>query len=112
MHGYQVTFFTQQNRRYKGKMLADWLVALAKDMHLRGATLVSGIEGFGHTGKLHSYHFFELADQPMEVSLVLSQEECSQLFERLQQEDLALFYVKTPVEFGTLGKQAGADTTG
>jgi hypothetical protein len=30
----------------------------------------------------------------------------------LQQEDLALFYVKTPVEFGTLGKQAGTATAG
>lgn len=109
MRGYQVTLFTQQNRRYKGKMLADWLVALAKEMHLRGATLVSGIEGFGHTGRIHSSHFFELADQPMEVSLVLSDEECSRLFERLQEEDLALFYVKMPVEFGTLGKQAEAD---
>ncbi|WP_300650341.1 DUF190 domain-containing protein [Pseudomonas sp.] len=111
MHGYQVTFFTQQNRRYKGKMLADWLVTVAKEMHLRGATLVSGIEGFGHTGKLHSYHFFELADQPMEVSLVLSEEECRQLFERLQGEDFSLFYVKIPVEFGTLGQQGGTETT-
>ncbi|MDM8349631.1 DUF190 domain-containing protein [Pseudomonas sp. sp1636] len=112
MQGYQVTFFTQQNRRHRGKMLADWLVTLAKEMHLPGATLVSAIEGFGHTGRLHSYHFFELADQPMEVALVLSEEECQRLFERLQQEDLALFYVKTPAEYGTLGKQAGADTAG
>lgn len=106
MQGYQVTFFTQQNRRHSGKMLADWLVQLAKEMHLRGATLVSGVEGFGHTGRLHSAHFFELADQPMEVSLALTEEECERLFARLQTEDISLFYVKIPVEFGSLGRQA------
>ncbi|NQD92609.1 DUF190 domain-containing protein [Pseudomonas sp. CrR25] len=105
MQGYQVTFFTQQNRRHAGKMLADWLVHLAQELHLRGATLMSGVEGFGHDGRLHSSHFFELADQPMEIRLALSEEECERLFARLEQEDIALFYVKTPVEFGTLGRR-------
>ena len=63
MKGYMVVFFTQQNRRYQGKMLGEWIVDVAKEMGLRGATLCTGIEGFGHTGKLHSSHFFELADQ-------------------------------------------------
>ncbi|SUD45509.1 MAG: putative ACR [Pseudomonas shahriarae] len=64
MKGFLVVFFTQQNRRYQGKMLGEWIVDLAKEMGLRGATLSTGIEGFGHTGRLHSAHFFELADQP------------------------------------------------
>lgn len=109
MQGYLVMFFTQQNRRYHGKMLGDWLVSLAKEMGLRGATLVSGIEGFGHTGKLHSMHFFELADQPIEVTLALTEDECARLFARLAQEDVALFYIKTPIELGTLGKLAAVD---
>ena len=45
MKGFMVVFFTQQNRRYKGKMLGDWVVDLAKDLGLRGATLSTGIEG-------------------------------------------------------------------
>ena len=45
MKGYQLTLYTQQNRRHQGKMLADWIVGLAMDMGLRGATLVSEIEG-------------------------------------------------------------------
>lgn len=57
MKGFLVIFFTQQNRRHRGKMLGDWLVDLAKEMGLRGATLATGIEGFGHSGKLHSSHF-------------------------------------------------------
>lgn len=66
----------------------------------------TAIEGFGHTGRLHSAHFFELADQPIEVRLALTEEESARLFERLEDEDIALFYIKTPIEFGTLGKEA------
>ena len=106
MNGFLVIFFTQQNRRYHGKMLGDWLVDLANELGLRGATMSSAIEGFGHTGRLHSAHFFELADQPIEVRLALSEEESARLFERLEDEDIALFYIKTPIEFGTLGKEA------
>ncbi|RMP85993.1 hypothetical protein ALQ17_05195, partial [Pseudomonas fluorescens] len=43
MKAFLVTFFTQQNRRYQGKMLGDWVVDLAKEMGLRGATLSTGI---------------------------------------------------------------------
>ena len=106
MKGFLVIFFTQQNRRYQGKMLGDWIVDLAKEMGLRGATLSTGIEGFGHTGKLHSSHFFELADQPTEIRLAISDEEFERLFKRLEDEDFSLFYIKTPVEFGTVGKKA------
>jgi PII-like signaling protein len=106
MQGYQITFFTQQDRRHKGKPLADWLVHLAQELGLSGATLISGNEGFGHHGRLHSAHFFELADQPQEVVLAATAEETERLFERLRAEGVQVFYVKTPVEFGTLGPTA------
>jgi PII-like signaling protein len=103
MQGYQITFFTQQNHRHKGKPLADWLVHLAQEMGLRGATLIPGGEGFGHHGRIHSAHFFELADQPQEVLMAATAEETDRLFERLKTEGVQIFYVKTPVEFGTIG---------
>ena len=105
MHGYQISFFTQQDRRHHGAPLAEWLVQLARDMGLQGATLIPATEGFGRHGRLHSAHFFELADQPLEVLVVVTQDEAVRLFARLQSEGVQLFYVKTPVEFGTLGAQ-------
>jgi PII-like signaling protein len=104
MNGYQITFFTQQNHRHKGKPIGDWLVHLAQDMGLRGATLLAGGEGFGKDRRIHCAHFFELADQPVEVMLAISHEEAERLFARLKAEDVHLFYVKTPVEFGVLGE--------
>jgi PII-like signaling protein len=107
MQGYQITFFTQQDHRHKGKPVADWLVHLAQELGLRGATLIAGGEGFGHHGRIHSARFFELANQPQEVMMAATAEETDRLFDRLKTEGVHLFYVKTPVEFGVLGE---ADT--
>lgn len=104
MNGYQVTFFTQQDHRHKGKPMGDWLVHLARELGLRGATLMAAGEGFGHHGRIHSAHFFELTDQPLEVVMALTVEETDRLFERLNAEGVHLFYVKMAVEFGTLGE--------
>ena len=103
MNGYQITFFTQQDKRHQGKPLADWLIHLARELNLRGATLIPGGEGFGHHGRMHSSHFFELADQPVEVLIAATEDEAQLLFTRLESEGVHLFYVKTAVEFGTLG---------
>lgn len=102
MKGYQITFFTQQDKRHHGKPLGDWLVQLAKEMGLPGATLIVASEGFGHHRRIHSAHFFELADQPQEVQIAASEEDTKCLFERLRTEGVHVFYVKTAVEFGTI----------
>jgi len=103
MNGYQITFFTQQDRKHKGKPLGDWLVHLAKEMGLRGATLIAASEGVGHDGRFHSAHFFEQTDQPVAVILAVDEDESNRLFARLRAEGVHLFYVKTPIEFGILG---------
>ncbi len=104
MKGYQITFFTQQDRRHHGRSLGDWLVDLAQEMKLPGATLIAGSEGFGQHRHIHSAHFFELSDQPQEVQLAVSEEDADRLFARLKAEGVHLFYVKSPVKFGTLGE--------
>ena len=104
MNGYQITFFTQQDRRHHGKPLADWLVHLSREMGLRGATIIPASEGFGHHRRIHSARFFELADQPLEVLMAVTEEESGRLFDRLKAEGVHLFYVRTAVEFGSLGE--------
>lgn len=93
------------DRRHKGKQLAEWLVELALEMRLPGATKFAGIEGYGTDRKIHSAHFFELADQPLEVLITVTAEDAERLFERLKLEEIRVFYVKTPVEFGMLGSK-------
>jgi PII-like signaling protein len=104
MKGYQVSFVTLQNHRHHGKPIAEWLVQVARELGLRGATVIPASEGFGQHGRLHSAHFFELADQPVEIVMAVTEEESQKLFARLEAENVHLFYVKAPVEFGVLGK--------
>ena len=104
MNGYQLTFFTQQDRLQHGKPLGHWLIDLARTMGIRGATLIAAAEGFGHHGRFHSSHFFDLAEQPLEVVMAVTNEECDLLFEKLRAEGVKLFYVKAPIEFGVLGE--------
>jgi PII-like signaling protein len=103
MDGYQITFFTHQDRRHDGKQIGEWLLDLVKELGLLGASLHSGGEGFSRGGPVHSAHFFELADQPVEVLVAVTAEQSVRLFERLRAENVHLFYVKTQVEFGVLG---------
>jgi PII-like signaling protein len=104
MHGFQLTFFTQQDRRHGHTPMAEWLLLEAKKLGLSGGTLVGAGEGFGHDGKLHSAHFFELADQPIEVTIAASQSDAERLFDRLREEKVNVFYVKAPIEFGMTGE--------
>jgi uncharacterized protein len=105
MHGYQVTFFTQQDRHHQGKPLTDWLVHLADELGLQGVTVIPASEGIGAHHRIHSAHFFDLADQPMSVVMAITSEQADRLFERLRVEKVQLFYVKTAVEFGVLGNE-------
>lgn len=104
MNGYQITFFTRQDRRHGGRPLAEWLLHLAAELGLRGATLIPASEGIGRDHHLHSARFFELAEQPQAVMMTLTTEETDGLFQRLRTENVHLFYTRTPVEFGSIGE--------
>lgn len=106
MNGYQITFFTVQGHEHHGKPVGDWLVHLAQEMGLTGATLIAAGEGFGYHRRIHSVHFIELVDQPQEVVMIVTAEEADRLFGRLKSEGVHLFYSKTPAEFGVLGEPA------
>jgi uncharacterized protein len=114
MDGYIVRFYTCSDRRHHGKPLGDWLVHLASEMNLPGATLIPASEGIGRGHRLHSMHFFELADQPLLVQMAVTHAQCEQLFERLEAEQVRVFYVKSPAEFGMLGAcdDAACETSG
>ncbi len=106
MKGYMLSFFTVEAAKYKGKHVTDWMLDLTKRLKLRGVTVIRAAEGFGAHGRLHSARFFELADQPVEIVLAVTEEECNRIFEELHKETIHLFYVKSEVEFGTINGRA------
>ena len=62
MNGFQITFYTQQDRHHRGRPVAEWLMQLAAELGLRGATLTAAAEGLGHDHRLHSARFFDLTE--------------------------------------------------
>lgn len=103
MKGFQLEFFMGQNQRHGHQAMFEWLLQTARARQISGCTVIMCSMGFGHHRRIHSAHFFELSDQPVEVTMVVTEEEANSLFQFLEEEKVHLFYVKLPVEFGTLG---------
>ena len=100
MQGYKLSFFTQQDRSVQGHSLAPWLLEQARQLGGRGATLFAANEWFGHDRRLHSVHFFEFSEQPLEVTLAVTPDEAEALFALLRAHQVDVFYTLTPIEFG------------
>lgn len=106
MKGYQLTFYTLQSYTHGHRPVHQWLMELAKSMEIRGATVLTAQEGIGSHHRLHSARFFELAEQPIEVVMAVSESECDNILARLRQESgLRIFYSRTPIEYGTIGAE-------
>lgn len=105
MKGYLLKFYLEENKTYKGKQLYDWLIETAQSLGLSGVTVNSGIQSFDQQGHLHTTHFFELADRPIQVEFVLDPEKEHSFFSSISHEDISLFYTKTAIEFGRLGNK-------
>lgn len=103
MKGFQISFYTLRNRRHRGQQMHEWLMQTAKAQGIRGSTVVEAAQGQDHSGGLHATHLFSLADQPMEITMAMEVQQVEQFMRLLEQEGVDLFYVKTAVEFGTVG---------
>ena len=106
MKGFQITIMTEQNRRIEHQQAMEWLMRLAAELGISGATVFSGVESFGSDGRRHSARFFELTDQPIEFVVAVTDEQANRLIDRINGVDTRLFYIKTPIEFGELGARA------
>ena len=100
VQGYQLTFFTQQDRTHNQKWIGDWLIEEARRMNIEGATLFSATEGFGRERKLHLVGIYDLSDQPVVVTMAVHEAAAENFLDHLKQEGVDIFYIKTPVEFG------------
>lgn len=107
MNGYQLTFYTEQNRHHGHLTICEWLLSQVKKLGIGGATVISAAEGIGHAGAHHAAHFVSLADQPIQIIMAVTDTEAEQLLQIVIAEKVHVFYTKFPIEFGLLG---GDDT--
>ena len=103
MNGNCLTLYMHELRRHKGLLLYEWILERAKRIGIHGGSAFRAIAGYGRHGVLHEEHFFELAGNlPVEVAFLVSAEEADRLLGMLREEDIQIFYVKMPAEFGAI----------
>jgi len=87
--------------------VVDWLLDEAKRAGIVGATVIEIAEGVDAKGKYHAARFFELADQPVAVTLIADDASIDALLARLRDGGIRLFYTRAPIEYDTLGTEGG-----
>ena len=100
MEGYRIVFSTIRGRKHENEYIKDWLIKKVKELQISGVTVLNAELGYGRDNKIHSLHFFELADEPEEIIMHVTQVQCDKLFEEIRSSKLSIFYSKAKVEFG------------
>jgi PII-like signaling protein len=104
MNGYQLTFYTEQNKRHGHQTVCEWLLHEVRVLGIHGATVINCAEGIGHAGAHHAAHMLRLADQPQQIVLAVTEDEAERLMTRVREERIHIFYMRVPIEFGVLGE--------
>jgi PII-like signaling protein len=105
MNGILLRFYVHENRKHRHILLYEWLLENARKLGIHGGSAFRAIAGYGRHGVLHEEHFFELAgDLPVQVDFAVSDDEAQRLIALLAQENVDIFYVRMPIEFGTIAR--------
>ena len=67
-----------EHDRYRGKPLYEAVVDKCRELHIAGATVYRGLEGYGETAEMHRSHLLT-HDLPIIVSIVDSAENIARL---------------------------------
>jgi PII-like signaling protein len=104
VNGCFLKFYVAEKRRHQHRLAYEWLLEEAQRFGLHGGSAFRALAGFGRHGRLHEEHFYELAgDLPVEVGFVTTREEADRFLAHLAAQDLNLFYLRVPVDFGCTG---------
>lgn len=104
MNGYQLTFYTERNKKHGHQTVCEWLLHEGRALGIHGATVINCAEGIGHAGAHHAAHMLKLTDQPQQIILAVTEDEAERLLARVREERVHVFYMRFPVEFGVLGE--------
>jgi PII-like signaling protein len=106
MKGSQLTVYAaNQSHRKNHKTVVDWILDETTKAGIQGATVIEVTEGYGTHGKVHAARFFELADQPVAVTVAAEDGRVDVLLDSLRQGGVRLFYTRYPIEYEVIGAE-------
>jgi PII-like signaling protein len=101
--GALLRFYVLENRKHRHQLLYEWLLQEAREIGIHGGTASRAVAGFGHHGKLHFQHFYELAGElTMQLDFVVTEEEAERLLALVRNEGVRVFCMKVPTVFGVI----------
>lgn len=103
--GFEVIFITPQSRRHDSHYVTDAVIKHAENLGIKSVTKRTDMEGTGLSGHTHAAHFFELADQPVELMYVVDADTADRLIQAVSDAGIYVFCVRRPVEYGQLGEK-------
>ncbi|QIE23467.1 putative ACR [Caballeronia sp. SBC1] len=105
MKGSQLTVYAAtQSHRMHHLTVVDWILEETRKIGIVGATVVEVTEAVDMLGRYHAARFFELADQPVVVTVVAEDARIDALLASLRQGGANLFYTRAPTEYEVLGE--------
>jgi PII-like signaling protein len=106
MKGSQLTVYAaNQSHRTHHKTVVDWILEETAKAGIQGATVIEVTEGYGAHGKYHAARFFELADQPVAVTVAAEDGKIDSLLDSLRRGGVRLFYTRYAIEYEVLGAE-------
>ena len=113
MQGELLKLYTSQTTKHQGKPLYEWLLEEAQHLGIPGGSALRAIAGFGRHGRLHEEFFFEIAgDLPVLIEFFAEAKAIEQLLQRLQEENIAVFYTRLAAQGGLTGNSKQASSPG
>ena len=107
MNGTLLRFYVHENRKHRHILLYEFLLEQARHLGIHGGSAFRAIAGFGRHGILREEHCFELAgDLTVEIDFAVTDDEADRLLDFVRSEGISIFYVRMPIEFGTIEGKA------
>jgi PII-like signaling protein len=92
--------FVTESQRHHGKLVYEWLLDMAREMGVSGASAFRALAGFGRHGR-HDAGFFELAGEvPVVVEFFVDEAMADRLLEAVSDAGLNLVFARLPAQTG------------
>lgn len=105
VEGLEATFIFIEGSRSHGKSVKSVLVDTLKKNDANGYSIRTDFEGVGHKNRLHSPRFFELADNPIELTFVDKPALVKTVLDKVRELQLPVFCVVKEAAFLNLNPE-------
>lgn len=110
MQGKLLRVHIGRSDQHRGRPLYEAIVDRCRELHIAGATVIAGLEGYGETGRIQRHHLTD-ADEPIVVAVVDSAENIARLSAALEDLVPTGLLATSDVEVRRVEKSTAAEPT-